>query len=120
VIKSTAVNNDGSAKVGFTAPSVRGQSAVIAEALALAEVSADTIGYLEAHGTGTALGDPIEVAAATQAFRQTTERRQRERSGNAPNRELGPRPPSGGRRSSALRSWVPSSMALRVRIQYCL
>ncbi|MCP5066709.1 MAG: aminotransferase class III-fold pyridoxal phosphate-dependent enzyme, partial [bacterium] len=75
IVKSTAVNNDGSAKVGFTAPGVRGQSAVIAEAIALAEISADSIGYLEAHGTGTALGDPIEVAAASKAFRETTDRR---------------------------------------------
>ena len=74
VIKGSAVNNDGSAKVGFTAPSVKGQAAVIAEAFALAEVSADTIGYVEAHGTGTALGDPIEIMALTNAFRETTDR----------------------------------------------
>ncbi|MEM7205719.1 MAG: aminotransferase class III-fold pyridoxal phosphate-dependent enzyme, partial [Planctomycetota bacterium] len=75
VVKGTAINNDGAAKVGFTAPGVRGQSAAIAEALAMAEVSADSIGYLEAHGTGTALGDPIEITAATKAFRRTTQRR---------------------------------------------
>ena len=74
VIKGTAINNDGSAKVGFTAPSVKGQSEVIAEAHAVAGVSADSIDYVEAHGTGTALGDPIEVAAATKAFRETTDR----------------------------------------------
>lgn len=74
VIKGTAINNDGAAKVGFTAPGVEGQSAVIAEAHSVAGISADTIQYLEAHGTGTALGDPIEVAAATKAFRQTTNR----------------------------------------------
>ena len=66
VIKGSAVNNDGSAKIGFTAPSIEGQAAVIEEALAVAEVDADTIGIVEAHGTGTSLGDPIEVAALTQ------------------------------------------------------
>ena len=68
VIKGSAINNDGSAKVGFTAPSVEGQVAVIAEALSAAGVSGDTIGYVEAHGTGTALGDPIEVTALNKAF----------------------------------------------------
>lgn len=74
VVKGTAVNNDGADKVGFTAPSVRGQADVIAEALTVAGVPADTIGYVEAHGTGTAVGDPIEVAALTRAFRQSTDR----------------------------------------------
>ncbi|MFN2384830.1 MAG: amino acid adenylation domain-containing protein [Thermoanaerobaculia bacterium] len=72
VLKATAINNDGSAKVGFTAPSVEGQAAVIAEAHAMAEITADSIGYVEAHGTGTAIGDPIEIAALTKAFRRTT------------------------------------------------
>jgi acyl transferase domain-containing protein/acyl carrier protein len=75
VIKGSAVNNDGSLKVGFTAPSVDGQADVIAEALALAGVDAETIGYVETHGTGTSLGDPIEIAALTQAYRVGTERR---------------------------------------------
>ena len=74
VIKSSAINNDGSTKAGFTAPSVVGQSAAIADALALADVPADSITYVEAHGTGTALGDPIEVEALTRAFRQSTQR----------------------------------------------
>src|SRR5262245_54676879 len=74
VIKGSAVNNDGSTKAGFTAPSVVGQSAAIADALAIADVSADSISYVEAHGTGTALGDPIEIEALTRAFRQSTER----------------------------------------------
>jgi acyl transferase domain-containing protein/acyl carrier protein len=74
VIKGWAVNNDGSRKAGFTAPSVDGQAAVIMTAHANAGVTADTIGYVEAHGTGTALGDPVEVAALTQAFRATTDR----------------------------------------------
>jgi acyl transferase domain-containing protein/acyl carrier protein len=68
VIKGAATNNDGAARVGYTAPSVNGQAEVIAEALAVAGVDAETIGYVEAHGTGTPLGDPIEVAALTQAF----------------------------------------------------
>jgi len=72
IIKGTAVNNDGSLKVGFTAPSIEGQASVIEEALALAEVEPETITYIETHGTGTSLGDPIEVAALTQAFRTQT------------------------------------------------
>lgn len=76
VIRGAAINNDGAAKVGYTAPSVEGQATAIAEALALAEVDPDTITYLEAHGTGTALGDPIEIAALTQVFRARTQRRQ--------------------------------------------
>ncbi len=76
VIKGSAVNNDGSSKVGYMAPSVDGQAQAIAEALAIADVSADTITYVEAHGTGTPVGDPIEVAALTQAFRQSTDKKQ--------------------------------------------
>ncbi len=68
VVRGSAINNDGASKVGFTAPSVEGQAQVIAEALAAADVSADTIGYVEAHGSATALGDPIEVQALQQAF----------------------------------------------------
>ncbi|MEA2604527.1 MAG: hypothetical protein QOF89_5519 [Acidobacteriota bacterium] len=75
VIRGSAINNDGSAKVGFTAPSVEGQVAVISEALAAAGVSPDTIGYVEAHGTGTALGDPIEVTALNKAFGLSPEQR---------------------------------------------
>ena len=74
VILGTAVNNDGSLKVGFTAPSVNGQSQVIAEALAAAGVGPETIGYVEAHGTGTALGDPIEIQAMTKAFAAASRR----------------------------------------------
>src|SRR5690554_609191 len=73
VIKGTAVNNDGAAKAGYLAPSVEGQAAAIAEAHAVAGVRADSIGYVECHGTGTWLGDPIEVAALTDAFRRTTD-----------------------------------------------
>ena len=75
VIKGTAINNDGSVKVGFTAPGIEGQSRAIAEALAVAEVDADTINYVEAHGTGTAIGDPIEISALTKAFQQTTKKK---------------------------------------------
>jgi len=75
VIKGSAANNDGAAKVGFTAPSVGGQAEVIRAAQLIAGVAAGTIGYVEAHGTGTTLGDPIEIAALTQAFRADTARR---------------------------------------------
>ena len=74
VIKGTAVNNDGSLKASFTAPSVRGQVAVIQAALRDAGVAADSIGYVEAHGTGTLLGDAIEVRALTKAYRAETAR----------------------------------------------
>ena len=69
VIRGSAINNDGAAKVGYTAPSVEGQAAVIAEAQTIAGVTADSISYVEAHGTATPLGDPIEAAALTKAFR---------------------------------------------------
>jgi amino acid adenylation domain-containing protein/natural product biosynthesis luciferase-like monooxygenase protein len=76
VIKGAAINNDGSGKVSYTAPSVEGQAEVIAAAQALAGVEPDTISYVEAHGTATPLGDPIEVAALTQAFRAGTDKKQ--------------------------------------------
>ena len=75
VIKASAINNDGSLKVGYTAPSVDGQREVILEALAVAGVEPETINYIEAHGTGTPLGDPIEIAALTQAFRTRTNKK---------------------------------------------
>jgi len=75
IVRGTAINNDGSRKVGFLAPSSAGQAEVIAEALALAGVEADSISYVEAHGTGTAIGDPIEIEALTRAFGQSTHRR---------------------------------------------
>lgn len=68
VIRGSAINNDGSQKIGFLAPGVEGQAAVITEALALADVEAEQIGYVEAHGTGTLVGDPIEIEALKQAF----------------------------------------------------
>ncbi len=72
VIRGAAINNDGAAKAGYTAPGIDGQVEVIATALALSGVDARSIGYLEAHGTGTPLGDPIEIAALTHVFREST------------------------------------------------
>ncbi|WP_328491418.1 phosphopantetheine-binding protein [Streptomyces sp. NBC_00414] len=73
VLRGTAVNNDGSDRIGFTAPSVEGQAAVIRDAQAVARVDPATVTYVEAHGTATPLGDPIEVAALTKAFRDGTD-----------------------------------------------
>ncbi|MER8906030.1 type I polyketide synthase, partial [Mesorhizobium sp. M0772] len=75
VIRGSAVNNDGATRAGYTAPSVDGQAAVIAEALANAGVPAHSIGYLEAHGTATPLGDAVELAATIKAFGGRQERR---------------------------------------------
>ena len=74
VIRGSAVNNDGSGKVSYLAPSVDGQAKAIAEAVSVAGVEADSIGFVEGHGTATPIGDPIEVAALTQAFRTQTEK----------------------------------------------
>lgn len=68
LLRGTAVNNDGARKVGYLAPSVDGQAACIAEALAVADVAPTTVQFVECHGTGTAVGDPIEIAALDQAF----------------------------------------------------
>jgi len=76
IIKGSATNNDGALKVGFTAPGVEGQAEVIATAQALADVEPDSIQYIETHGTGTALGDPIEIAALTQVFGEEKEETQ--------------------------------------------
>ncbi|MEM1121732.1 MAG: beta-ketoacyl synthase N-terminal-like domain-containing protein, partial [Bacteroidota bacterium] len=76
VIKGTAINNDGSDKIGFTAPSINGQAEAITKALAKARLNANDIDYIEAHGTGTILGDPIEVAGLTKAFEKTTDNKQ--------------------------------------------
>lgn len=72
VIRGAAVNNDGGAKASFTAPSVDGQAAVVAAALVAADVDARSIQYVEAHGTATPLGDPVEIEALTKAYRQHT------------------------------------------------
>ncbi|MEO0683695.1 MAG: type I polyketide synthase, partial [Cyanobacteria bacterium J06649_11] len=76
VVKGSAINNDGALKLGYTAPSIDGQTQVISEALAISSVKAETIGYVEAHGTGTKLGDPIEISALTTAFRASTEQKE--------------------------------------------
>ena len=73
VIRGCGINNDGAGKVGFTAPSVEAQAASIAMAIADAEIDARSISYVECHGTATPLGDPIELAALTTAFRQSTD-----------------------------------------------
>jgi acyl transferase domain-containing protein len=75
IIRGSAINNDGAVKVGYTAPGVEGQAEVIARAQAVAEVAPDSITYVEAHGTATPLGDPVEVQALTQAFRAGTDKR---------------------------------------------
>jgi acyl transferase domain-containing protein/surfactin synthase thioesterase subunit/acyl carrier protein len=76
VIKATAANNDGSAKISYTASSVGQQSEAVADALKLADVSADSIGYVECHATGTSVGDPLEIEALTLAFRKGTSLKQ--------------------------------------------
>ncbi|MBL4672044.1 MAG: polyketide synthase, partial [Arenicella sp.] len=73
VILGSAINNDGNQKVGYSAPGLQSQAEVIADAQHIAGVSAQQVSYVEAHGTGTPLGDPIEVAALTQAFRETSD-----------------------------------------------
>jgi acyl transferase domain-containing protein/acyl carrier protein len=75
VIKGSAINNDGASKIGYTAPSEDGQAEVISEALVVAGVEPETITYIEAHGTGTPLGDPIEIAALTRVFRARTHKK---------------------------------------------
>jgi acyl transferase domain-containing protein len=75
VVKGSAVNHDGSNKVGISAPNPRAQKEVIAEALRQAGLSPESIGYIEAHGTGTQLGDPVEMQALTEVFREHTDKR---------------------------------------------
>jgi acyl transferase domain-containing protein len=72
VIRGSAVNNDGADRAGYTAPGVAGQMELLGMAHTVAGVKAEDISYIEAHGTGTRLGDPIEVTALTQIFRRTT------------------------------------------------
>ena len=71
IIKGSSINNDGNNKVGFTAPSVNGQADCIKRALKIGNVDSNSIGYIEAHGTGTTLGDPIEIRALNKAFQAT-------------------------------------------------
>lgn len=75
VIKGTAIDNDGASKVGYAAPSIPGQKTVILNALAQSEVNPEDISYIEAHGTGTKVGDPIEITALTNAFREYTDKK---------------------------------------------
>jgi amino acid adenylation domain-containing protein len=75
VIKATAINNDGASKSSFSAPSIEGQVGMVTAALEKASVDPETITYVEAHGTGMVLGDPIELAALSRAFRAYTSRR---------------------------------------------
>jgi amino acid adenylation domain-containing protein len=72
VVKGSAVNNDGGRKLGYTAPAIEGQAKVIAEALSVAGVEPASIGFIEAHGTGTQLGDPVEIAALNEVFGEAT------------------------------------------------
>ena len=72
VILGSAINNDGNAKVGYLAPSVSGQARVVTEALGVSGVDARDVSYVETHGTGTLIGDPIEIAGLTEAYRQST------------------------------------------------
>ena len=75
VIRGSAVNNDGAMKVGYLAPSVEGQSRAVTEALAVSGIDAESISYIEAHGTATLVGDPIEITALTAAYRRYTDKR---------------------------------------------
>ncbi|CAM2011293.1 non-ribosomal peptide synthetase [Acanthopleuribacter pedis] len=76
VLRGIAVNNDGADKAGYYAPSVRGQAAVIDKVLQTTGIDPESVGYIEAHGTGTKLGDPIEVAALGEVYRRTTDKNQ--------------------------------------------
>jgi acyl transferase domain-containing protein len=76
VIRGAAMNNDGGVKMGYTTPSVEGQAGAIAEALRLAQVDPDSVSYIEAHGTATPVGDPIEIAALNRVFRASTDKKQ--------------------------------------------
>lgn len=76
IIKGTAINNDGSEKSSYTAPSPNGQARAIMEAMEVANVDPETISYVEAHGTGTSLGDPIEIAGLTRAYQMKTDKKQ--------------------------------------------
>ncbi|MFT5386758.1 MAG: 3-oxoacyl-(acyl-carrier-protein) synthase, partial [Saprospiraceae bacterium] len=76
IIKGTAINNDGADKIGFTAPSIKGQSEAIIKAYQNAGINPETLSYIEAHGTGTAIGDPIEIAGLTTAFKAFTHKKQ--------------------------------------------
>jgi acyl transferase domain-containing protein/surfactin synthase thioesterase subunit/acyl carrier protein len=74
VIRGSAINNDGAEKVSYTASNVAGQTLAMVEAMGVADVSPAEIGYVECHGTGTIVGDPLEIDALTRAFRRETDR----------------------------------------------
>ncbi|MBG9687407.1 type I polyketide synthase [Bacillus mycoides] len=76
IIRGSTINNDGDMKIGFTAPSVDGQAEAIMGALAVTDIHPETIGYIETHGTGTSLGDPIEIMGLTRAFQISTDQKQ--------------------------------------------
>jgi acyl transferase domain-containing protein len=76
IILGSAVNNDGNRKLGYTTPSIEGQSEVITEAIALSGINPETISYVETHGTGTIIGDPVEVKALTRAYQAWTDKKQ--------------------------------------------
>ncbi len=76
LIRGIAVNNDGADKVGFYAPSVKGQATVIEEVLQLNAINPEQISYIEAHGTGTKLGDPIELSALGNVYKKFTDKKQ--------------------------------------------
>ncbi len=76
LIRATAINNDGQDKIGFTAPGIAGQSTAIMDAYRRAKIDPDTISYIECHGTGTPIGDPVELAGLTTAFRSFTDKKQ--------------------------------------------
>jgi acyl transferase domain-containing protein len=75
VIIGSAINNDGALKVGYTAPSLVRQAQAIAQALAVADIEAETVNYVECHGSGTVLGDPVEIKALTKAYRTSTQKK---------------------------------------------
>ncbi|VFM95638.1 MAG: Acyl transferase domain-containing protein [Candidatus Kentron sp. G] len=79
IVLSSALNNDGSTKIGYAAPSIEGQTEVITEAISLAGIDSSTITFVEVHGTGTKLGDPIEITSLNNSFRATTSKPGRER-----------------------------------------
>ncbi|MDT0980260.1 polyketide synthase, partial [Staphylococcus pseudintermedius] len=76
LLRGAAVNNDGADKAGYYAPGASGQAQVVGHVLATTGVDVESIGYIEAHGTATRLGDPLELAALGQAFARHTRRRQ--------------------------------------------
>jgi acyl transferase domain-containing protein len=75
VVRGFGLNNDGSARIGFTAPGMEGQVGVSSDAIAMADINPESIGFVECHGTATPMGDPIEVTALTKSFRSYTQKK---------------------------------------------